>query len=143
MIKITSTISLNDDELEFNFIRSSGPGGQNVNKVASAVQLRFNILHSPTLPDEVRLRLLLLVGSRLTSLGDVIIKASRYRTQERNKQDVLQRLQDLIRRAAEPPKKRHKTRPTQASKQRRLVNKKRHGQIKHKRSTKRSQWSDD
>jgi ribosome-associated protein len=136
VIKITEKINLNDAELEFTFIRASGPGGQNVNKVASAVQLRFNVLHSPSLPDDIRLRLLLLLRSKLTILGEIIIKASRYRTQERNKQDALDRLREMIQRAATPRKKRKKTKPSLASKERRLASKKLHSQTKSLRSNK-------
>jgi ribosome-associated protein len=124
MIEITPQIFLHESELKFAFIASPGPGGQNVNKVATAVQLRFNVIHSTTLPDDVRARLIVLLGKRLTTQGDLIIKASRYRTQERNKQDALDRLLDMIISVAIPPKKRKKTRPTFASKQRRLAGKK-------------------
>lgn len=127
MIKITAHIYIQESELTFTFVTSSGPGGQNVNKVATAVQLRFNVSHSPSLPDAVRQRLLALIGNKITREGELIIKANRYRTQERNKQDALNRLKELIKRAAIPPKKRKKTKPTAASKERRLSNKKLHG----------------
>lgn len=124
MIEITQHISLHLAEIKYTFIASPGPGGQNVNKVATAVQLRFSVLHSPSLSEPIRARLVHLLGKKLTKQGELIIKASRYRTQERNKQDALDRLCQLIRRAAVPPKKRKKTKPTFASKQRRLKNKK-------------------
>lgn len=123
MIKITPTISLNESDIRFAFIASPGPGGQNVNKVATGVQLRFNVLRA-ALPEDVRARLLLLLGRKLTTQGEWIIKATRFRTQERNKQDALERLIDLLKRAAIPPKKRRKTRPTKASVERRLTKKK-------------------
>lgn len=128
MIKITNHIFLDESELSFNFIRSPGPGGQNVNKVATAVQLRFNIAHSSSLPEPVRIRLLAFV--KVTQDGDFIIKASRCRTQERNKQDALNRLKELIVRAAQPVKKRKKTKPTKASQERRLAKKKMHSKMK-------------
>lgn len=119
-------ISLKSSEIKLSYITSPGPGGQNVNKVATAVQLRFNVLHSTSLPDEIRLRLILLLGKKLTNQGDLIIKASRYRTQERNKADALDRLSWFIQRAATKPKKRKKTKPTLASQKRRQQNKKLH-----------------
>jgi len=130
MIRITAHISLNEDELQFSFIRASGPGGQNVNKVATAAQLRFDAAHSPNLPDEVRQRLLLLAGSKATNEGEIIIKATRHRTQERNKQDAITQLKDLILRATTRPKKRKKTRPTRSSVQKRLDTKKLHSRKK-------------
>jgi len=126
MIVITKYISLNPADIKLTFIASPGPGGQNVNKVATAVQLRFDVLHSPSLPESVRARLVTILGKRITKDGELIIKASTHRTQERNKQDALHRLYQLIKRAAIIPKKRKKTKPTLASKQRRLTTKKLH-----------------
>ncbi|NIA07604.1 MAG: aminoacyl-tRNA hydrolase [Actinobacteria bacterium] len=130
MIRITQTIVIDPAEIREKFIRASGPGGQNVNKVATAVQLRFNVKNSPSLPEEVRLRLLRLGGKRITERGTLIIDARRYRTRQRNRQDALDRLSDLIRRAARKPKPRRKTKPTLASKERRLDAKKRRGRLK-------------
>ncbi|MGB6977423.1 MAG: alternative ribosome rescue aminoacyl-tRNA hydrolase ArfB [Gammaproteobacteria bacterium] len=136
MIEITPTLSLNESEIRFIFIRAPGPGGQNVNKVATAVQLRFDVKHSPSLTEEVRQRLLSLGGKKLTLQGELIIKASQYRTQERNKQDALERLQEIIRHAANPPKKRKKTKPSVAASQRRLAKKKLHARNKALRRSK-------
>ena len=130
MIRITNTIEIDPAEIREKFIRASGPGGQNVNKVATAVQLRFDVKNSPALPEDVRLRLLKLGGKRITQRGVLIIDARRYRTRERNRQDALDRLIVLIRRAASKPKTRRKTKPTLASKQRRLDAKKRRGRVK-------------
>ena len=127
MIEITKHIFLNPAEIKFTFIASPGPGGQNVNKVATAVLLRFNVWHSSSLPADVRSRLITLLGNKLTLQGELLIKASRYRTQERNKQDALERLREWIIRAAIPVKKRRKTRPTLASKERRIEKKKKQG----------------
>lgn len=136
MIEITAKIALNESEIKLNFIRAAGPGGQNVNKVASAVQLRFDVVHSPSLPDDVRKRLLTSIGKKITHEGELIIKANRFRTQERNKQDAIDRLKELIKQAAIPPKKRKKTKPTMAAKQRRLNKKKLHSKIKSLRRSK-------
>lgn len=124
MLIITSNILLNEAEIEVSFMLASGPGGQNVNKVATAAQLRFNIKRSPSLPEDVRRRAMTMAGKKLNLQGELIIKASRHRTQERNKQDALTRLQELLRRAAEPPKIRKKTKPSYAAIQRRLATKK-------------------
>lgn len=136
MLKMTKTISLNPAEVQLTFIRAPGPGGQNVNKVATAVQLRFNVMQSPSLSEPVRTRLLSLVGNKLSTQGDLIIKASRYRTQERNKQDALNRLRTLISHAAIQPKKRKKTKPTKGAIQRRLETKKLHAKTKSIRRSK-------
>lgn len=134
MIRISPEITIDENEIELQFIRASGPGGQNVNKVATAVQLRFDVQHSPSLPDEVRARLASLAGRRLTGEGVLVIDARRFRTQERNRQDAVDRLVDLIRQAAHRPKPRRKTKPTAASKQRRLDAKSRRGQVKRTRT---------
>jgi ribosome-associated protein len=136
MISVTPTIAIDEREIEENFIRSSGPGGQNVNKLATAVQLRFDVRHSPSLPDGVRERLECLAGKRLTRDGVLIITAQRHRTQERNRQDALDRLLELIREAAIVPVRRRPTRPTMGSRQRRLEGKRRRSTIKGLRGTK-------
>lgn len=133
MIIITPRLHISERELEFRFILSSGPGGQNVNKVATGVQLRFNAAASPSLPEAVRGRLLRLAGRRATGRGEVIITARRFRTQERNRQDALERLTELIRRAAAPPPPRVKTQPPRAARERRLEDKRRQGQRKRQR----------
>ena len=130
MIRITRSISIGEGELEERFIRASGPGGQNVNKLATAVQLRFDVRGSPNLPDDVRARLERLAGRRLTREGVLVITAQRHRTQERNRQDALDRLVELIRQAAVPPIPRRPTRPTAGSRERRLESKKRRSSIK-------------
>ncbi len=125
MIQITPAISLDENELHMYFIHASGPGGQNVNKVATAVQLRFNAAASPSLPEDVRQRLLALAHGRTTTAGEIIIEARRHRTQEANRQAALERLVELIQRAAYKPPVRHKTRPTLASREKRLEIKRR------------------
>jgi ribosome-associated protein len=135
MLEITPTIHIDERELQFAFIRSAGPGGQNVNKVATAVQLRFPILSS-TLPDDVKSRLIQIAGKRVTQDGVLIIEAKTHRTQEQNKEAAIDRLIALARGAAEKPKLRTKTRPTRASKERRLERKKRRSDIKKTRQSK-------
>src|SRR5689334_5436526 len=136
MIRITDRISIDDSELEEQFIRSSGPGGQNVNKLSTAVQLRFDLRNSPSIPDDVRARAERLAGKRLTNEGVLVITAQRYRTQERNRQDARERLIALLRQAAVPPIPRRPTRPTKASRERRIESKKRRASIKHMRRVK-------
>ncbi|MCB1151724.1 aminoacyl-tRNA hydrolase [bacterium] len=139
MIEVTRTIRLSEDELQVSFVRASGPGGQNVNKVATAVQLRFDAAGSPSLSAEVRERLLRLAGKRATDDGEIIIDARRYRTQERNRQDAVERLVELIRRAAVRPKARRATKPTRASKERRLDQKRQRSAVKQGRARKPTQ----
>ena len=136
MIRVTDKLSLRDDELAFEFVRASGPGGQNVNKVATAVQLRFDAAGSTSLPGEVKERLLRLAGRRATDEGVIVIDARRFRTQERNRQDAVDRLVKLVARAAEKPKPRRRTRPTAASRRRRVDDKKRRGALKQQRGRK-------
>ncbi len=133
MVRITSSIQINDEEIELAFIRSTGPGGQNVNKVSSAVQLRFNVQGSPSIPQDVKLRLIKLAGRRMSSEGVLIIDARQYRSQERNRQSALERLVRLIQQACEPPKLRHKTKPSRASILRRLETKRKRSEIKRMR----------
>ena len=130
MIRATPDISIRETELKLDFVRSSGPGGQNVNKVATAVQLRFDAAHSPSLPEEVRQRLVRIAGKRVSKEGVLLIDARRFRTQERNRQDAVERLIQWIRRAAEKPRKRIRTKPTLRSKERRLEGKRQRSETK-------------
>lgn len=130
MIPVTPRISLDERELSFSFIRASGPGGQNVNKVSSAVQLRFDVRNSPALPESVKARLEMLAGRRLTQDGVLVLLAQQHRSQERNREDAIARLVDLVRQAAVVPKARRATRPTLGSKKRRVESKVRRGAIK-------------
>jgi ribosome-associated protein len=136
MIRITSRISIDEREVGESFVRASGPGGQNVNKLSTAVQLRFDVRGSPSLPSDVAVRLERLAGARLTRDGVLVIIAQRHRTQLRNRQDALDRLIDLIRRAAPPPVPRRPTKPTKASRERRIEGKKRRAKVKGMRQTK-------
>ncbi|MEJ0026708.1 MAG: alternative ribosome rescue aminoacyl-tRNA hydrolase ArfB [Rhizomicrobium sp.] len=133
-LKVTGAIAIPESELEEQFILSSGAGGQNVNKVASAVQLRFDALHSPSLPDDVRVRLLKLAGHRLTKDGVLIVTARESRDQIRNREIARQRLAELIRRATVVPKKRKPTKPSRAAKERRIESKKHRGRTKQQRA---------
>jgi ribosome-associated protein len=135
MLHIIRNIAINENEITFSFIRSSGPGGQNVNKVATAAQLRFDVKNSPSLPEAVKKRLIRLGGSRITDEGVLTITAQRFRTQERNRVDGLERMTVLIRKAATPPKPRRKTRPPKKSIENRIQNKKYRSRIKKLRQT--------
>src|SRR5262245_30048437 len=136
MLQITADIAIDEAEIEERFIRASGPGGQNVNKLASAVQLRFDVRRSPSLPDDMRARMETLAGQRLTRDGVLVITAQRHRTQERNRQDALDRLIELAQRAAVRPTPRRPTRPTLGSRERRLEGKRRRASIKGLRGAK-------
>jgi ribosome-associated protein len=129
VIQITPDFGIDESELQFAFVRASGPGGQNVNKVATAVQLRFNVDHS-SLPDDVKERLKYIAGNKIKGEGELLIEAKKFRTQEQNREDALHRFTELMRRAFKKPKARKKTRPTAASKEKRLKEKKVRGEVK-------------
>jgi ribosome-associated protein len=133
MLQISDTIVLDDNDIQLDFIRASGPGGQNVNKVSSAVQLRFNVAGCAVLGEAERQRLMKIAGRRMTSDGILIIKAQRYRSQEQNRRDAINRLVAMIRKAIEVPKNRRPTKPSSASKQRRLATKRRRSDLKRQR----------
>ncbi len=133
MIQVTHGIIIDESEMRFEFVRASGPGGQNVNKVSTAVRLRFNVLDSPALPEDVRARLMVLAGRRIAADGVLSLDARRFRTQEANRRDAIERFVELVRKAAERPRARRKTKPSAASRMRRLEAKHRRGEAKQAR----------
>ena len=136
MIQIIPSIQIDERELQLEYVRASGPGGQNVNKVATAVQLRFDITNSSSLASGIKGRLIQLAGNRVNADGILMIEAKRFRTQEANREDAIQRFVELVRRSTVPPKPRRKTKPTTASKEKRLKEKKQRGEIKKERQNK-------
>ena len=140
MIEVTPTLKIDESEIQLDFIRASGPGGQNVNKVASSVQLRFDVRNSPALYPDVKERLIKLAGSRMTEEGVLIIEARRYRTQEQNRLDAIQRLVALVQKALVEPKQRKKTRPSVTSSAARVDEKKRRGAVKRTRRYNPADW---
>ena len=136
MIQITPSNQIDERELQLEYVRASGPGGQNVNKVATAVQLRFDITNSPSLASDIKGRLIQLAGNRVNTDGILLIEAKRFRTQEANREDAIQRFVELVRRSIVPPKPRRKTKPTTASKEKRLKEKKQRGDKKKNRQNK-------
>ena len=140
MIEVTSSVKIDENEVQFDFVRASGPGGQNINKVASSVQLRFNVRNSSSLEPDVKERLIKLAGNRVTEDGILIIEAKRYRTQEQNRFDATQRLIPWVQKALEKPKVRKATRPTITAKAARVGDKKKHGEIKKTRRFNPEDW---
>lgn len=140
MIIISREISIDEKEIDVDFIRSSGPGGQNINKVSTAVQLRFNITRSPSLPEDVKIRLAKLAGTRLSEKGEIIIEAKRFRTQSKNREDAIRRLVALITQAAQKPKVRKKTKPSVSASAARVSDKKKRGTLKKIRNYNPEDW---
>ncbi|PJH76535.1 MAG: aminoacyl-tRNA hydrolase [Anaerolineae bacterium CG_4_9_14_0_8_um_filter_58_9] len=140
MIAITPSLALDESEIQFEFVRAAGPGGQNVNKVSTAVQLRFDVHGSPSLPAEVKARLVKLAGRRVSEDGILVITARRYRSQEQNRADAVQRLVKMIQKAATRPRVRKATRVSQSAKAARVDEKKRRGQVKHRRHRPSEDW---
>ncbi len=138
MLTINEQLNISDDYIQFRYVRSRGPGGQNVNKVNSCAQLTFNVMDCPDLPDSVKKRFIRLAGSKMTTSGECVIESDEHRTQKRNREETLERLRQLIHQALIPPKKRRPTKPTAASKRKRLEDKKRRGVIKSHRKTPKS-----
>ena len=135
-MEINSSIQINENELTFDYIRAAGPGGQNVNKVATAVQLRFDVWNNESLPVDVKSRLIKLAGKRITNEGVLIIEARRFRTQEQNRDDAIERFTTLLRKSLEAPKRRQKTKPTASSREKRLQSKKKRSDVKRIRGRK-------
>jgi ribosome-associated protein len=140
MTDFNTTVKIDESEIQYDFIRSSGPGGQNVNKVATAVQLRFDVRNSPSLPEDVKARLVKLAGARMTADGVLVIEAKRYRSQEHNRLDALDRLRTLIEKAALPPKPRKPTRPTVSSRAARRAAKESRSETKRLRHYNPEEW---
>ena len=130
MLEITPTIQLDERELQFEYVRASGPGGQNGNKVATAVQLRFDVINAPSLASDIKGRLIRLAGKRVNADGVLVIEARRFRTQEANREDAIRRFVELVQRSSVAPKKRLKTNPTRSSREKRLKEKKNRGEVK-------------